>query len=146
MHNTEKAYEYLKHRLELTTKYNEIKKEELVLNLEAKYKLKEKEHEIKINNLKIVNSNKELENNKVRFYIIMGLFLVTILVTLLVAYFLKQSNQSNKKLQILSEQNEFLLSEANHRINNNLQLVIILISDQLNKLPDNEAQEIKKIL
>ncbi|NHN28101.1 sensor histidine kinase [Flavobacterium jejuense] len=146
LHNTEKAYEYLKHRLELTTKYNDIKKEELVLNLEAKYKLKEKEHEIKINNLKIANSNKELENNKVRFYIITGLFLVTILITLLVAYFLKQSNQSNKKLQILSEQNEFLLSEANHRINNNLQLIVILISDQLNKLPENEAQEIKKIL
>ena len=30
LHNTKKAYEYLKDRLELTTKYNELKKEELI--------------------------------------------------------------------------------------------------------------------
>lgn len=77
---------------------------------------------------------------------VVGLFLIVTLITLLISYFLNKSKKNNKQLQFLSDQNEFLLSEANHRINNNLQLIVILISDQISKLPDNESKEIKKIL
>src|SRR5690606_12189546 len=54
--------------------------------------------------------------------------------------------KSNRKLQLLSQENEFLLSEANHRINNNLQLVVILISDQLKKSSPDNAFQLKSIL
>jgi len=39
-----------------------------------------------------------------------------------------------------------LLSEANHRINNNLQLIIILIHDQLIKMPVEKGFELTNIL
>jgi len=146
LNNTEKAYEYLKYRSELTTKYNELKKEELVLNLETKYKSKEKDNILKINALKIINKDKELKSNKAKILIISGLFVITILITFLIAYFLRKSKKANQKLQFLSDQNEFLLSEANHRINNNLQLIIILINNQLEKSDNSENIEIKKIL
>lgn len=144
--NTEKAYEYLKYRLELTTKYNEIKKEELLFNLEAKYKLADKENQIKINTLELDNKNKALASNKIKLYVSIGLLLAATLVTILIAYFFKKEKHSNKKLQALSYENEFLLSEANHRINNNLQLVIILIADQLKKIEGTNGFELKNIL
>ncbi|MEM5539757.1 sensor histidine kinase [Olleya sp. AS48] len=146
LNNIEKAYEYLKQRLELTTKYDEIKKEELLFNLETQYKLADKESQIKINNLEIINQKKALASNKVNLYIALVLFVFSIVVAVLIAYFLKRSKKSNKQLQILSSENEFLLSEANHRINNNLQLVVILITNQLKKASETEKIRLKNIL
>ncbi|MGB2685314.1 MAG: sensor histidine kinase, partial [Olleya sp.] len=146
LNNIEKAYEYLKQRLELTTKYDEIKKEELLFNLETQYKLADKESQIKINNLEIINQKKALASNKVNLYIALVLFVFSIVVAVLIAYFLKRSKKSNKQLQILSSENEFLLSEANHRINNNLQLVVILITNQLKKASETEKIQLKNIL
>ncbi len=146
LHNTEKAYEYLKYRLELTTQYNEIKKEELLLNLEAQYKLTEKENEIKINTLEIQNKNKALASNNIKLIISISLLTAVIFLTALISYFLKKEKNSNKRLQSLSSENQFLLSEANHRINNNLQLVVILISDQLKKNTSTDNFQLKSIL
>lgn len=146
LNDIENAYKYLKIRLDLTDQYNNVKKEELLLNLEAKYKFNEKESEIKINKLEINRKNKALASNKINFFITIFVLAVVLLVAILIFYFLKKSKKANKQLQFLSEQNEFLLSEANHRINNNLQLIVILISGQLDKIPENESFEIKKIL
>ena len=146
LNDTEKAYEYLKYRLELTTKYNEIKKEELLLNIEGKYKLKEKENQIKINTLEIHNKNKELVANRINLYVSISLVSFAFFIIAVIAYFLKRSRKSNKRLQYLSQENEFLLSEANHRINNNLQLVVILVSNQLKKTSEKEGIHLKNIL
>lgn len=64
---------------------------------------------------------------------IIGLFFLAITVVTLIAYLLNKSKKDNRKLKVLSQENEFLLSEANYGINNNLQLVAILISNQLKK-------------
>ena len=146
LNNYEKAYEYLEYRLQLSEQYHNLEHDKFLFELEEKYKLAEKENQIKINTLELANKDKELAANQVQFYIIAGMFLVAILITFLIAYFLRKTKITNKELQFLSQQNQFLLSEANHRINNNLQLIIILISDRLNKLPENEAREVKKIL
>ena len=147
LHNTKKAYEYLKDRLELTTKYNELKKEELIFSLETKYKLKEKENQIKIDALEIENKNKELITTKARFSLILGLFFTAIISILLIAYFLKKTKQTNKELQLLSKQNEFLVSETNHRVNNNLQLIAVLIENKIRKNKnENEKAEFTRFL
>ena len=144
--NTTKAYEYLKIRLELTDLYYKKEHSKFLFELEEKYKLTEKENQIKIINLEIDNKNKTLASNKTQLYIILGLLLCVVLIAMLIAYYLRKSRSTNKQLQFLSDQNEFLLSEANHRINNNLQLIIILISDQISKLPENKSKEIENIL
>lgn len=71
---------------------------------------------------------------------------MAIVFALFISYFLKKSKKNNVKLHSLSQENKFLVSEANHRINNNLQLIIILISDQLKKLPANQQVELNTIL
>ena len=144
--NTAKAYEYLELRLELTDKYYKIEHNKFLFELEEKYKLTEKENQIKINTLEIENKNKALASNTVMFYAIISLLIAVIIVTILIAYVLKESKKSNKQLKILSKENEFLLSEANHRINNNLQLVVILISDQLKKASTENSFQLKSIL
>ncbi|RBP30752.1 two-component sensor histidine kinase [Oceanihabitans sediminis] len=146
LENIPKAYEYLERRLKLTDKYYNIEHNEFLFELEEKYKLAEKENQIKINKLEIENQNKALASSKTKLYIIIGLFLITIIGILLIAYFLRKSKEDNKRLKALSKENEFLLSEANHRINNNLQLVVILILDQLKKASDTESIQLKNIL
>ncbi|WP_417200173.1 histidine kinase dimerization/phosphoacceptor domain -containing protein [Bizionia sp.] len=144
--NNVKAYDYLLYRMVLTDAYNRKEHDKFLFELEEKYKLTEKENQIKISNLEIKNKNKELASNKINLYIILGLFLIAIVVTLMITYFLQKAKKSNRKLQLLSQENEFLLSEANHRINNNLQLVVILISDQLKKSSPDNAFQLKSIL
>ncbi|QXP79384.1 MULTISPECIES: sensor histidine kinase [Winogradskyella] len=144
--NTTKAYEYLKIRLRLTDKYYKLEHSKFLFELEEKYKLAEKENQIHINKLEIANKDKELSTNKTHLYISVSLFFSATLIALLTAIFFKRAKKDNKQLQFLSQQNEFLLSEANHRINNNLQLVIILISDQLKKPSEDTTLQFKNIL
>lgn len=144
--NINKAYQYLKIRLDLTDKYYQKEHSEYLFELEEKYKLAEKDNQIKINNLKIENQNKALASNKINLDVSIALFVFAIVVAILIAFFLRRTRQSNKKLQLLSQENEFLLSEANHRINNNLQLVVILISDQMKKMSDQNSFYLKNIL
>jgi two-component sensor histidine kinase len=147
LNNTEKAYEYLKYRLELTDRYNDLKNEEVLYNLEAKYKFKEKEDLIKIKNLEIKNKIEDLDRSNLKIYLVSGLFLITILITILTIYFLNKSKHQNKKLQDLSKQNQFLVSETNHRVNNNLQLVSLLIENNIrNKENSIEKSELNQLL
>ena len=142
----EKANHYLEYRQRLSEQYYKFEHNKFLFELEEKYKLNDKENQITIKNLELANKNEQLSTNKIRLYVILGLFFMVIIAAMSIAYFLKKTKATNKELQFLSQQNEFLLSEANHRINNNLQLIIILISVQLNKIPENESQEMKKIL
>ncbi|WP_008639136.1 tetratricopeptide repeat-containing sensor histidine kinase [Bizionia argentinensis] len=144
--NIDKAYEYLEIRLKLTDKYYQIEHGKFLFELEEKYKLTEKENQIKINNLKIVNQNKALASNKIKLYVSLVFILIATVLVFFIAHVLKRTKINNRKLELLSQENEFLLSEANHRINNNLQLVIILIADQLKKSIGSENFQLKNIL
>jgi len=144
--NIEKAYEYLETRLKLTDIYYKKEHNEFLFELEKKYRLAAKENEIKINNLEILNQKRALASNKVKLNVTIVLFTFSIILALLFVYFLRRTRKSNKQLQTLSLENAFLLSEANHRINNNLQLVVILISDQLKKTSNQERFQLKNIL
>lgn len=144
--NYKKAHEYLRYFNDLKYKLDKVQIDKELRELETKHKSKEKDNQIKIINLEVENKNKELTTTRAKFLLLSGLFALAIFSIFLIIYFLKKIKSTNKELQFLSNQNEFLLSEANHRINNNLQLIIVLISDQISNMPDNESNEIKKIL
>ncbi len=142
----EKAYDYLLKRIVLTDEYNIIEHDKYLFELEEKYKLTEKENEIRISALELKNKNEALTSSNTKLMVALGLLLIVALITVLIFFFLNRSKASNKKLTALSQENEFLLSEANHRINNNLQLVVILITDQLKKSSEGGRLELKNIL
>ncbi len=145
--NIEKAYEFSIIRTELTEKYYKYEHDKFLFELEEKYKLSEKDKQIKINNLEIKNKNKELITTRAKFLLISGLFVLAILGTLLIAFFLNKTKQNNKKLLFLSKQNEFLVSETNHRVNNNLQLISLLIENRIRKnKSESEKTEFTRLL
>ncbi|MFV0566290.1 MAG: histidine kinase dimerization/phosphoacceptor domain -containing protein [Flavobacteriaceae bacterium] len=128
-----KAFDYLKERLALTeTHYNNLHNDK-VLEYENRYDLIEKEKAISDQNRKLAVVEKELEKEKsITAGIVMLAVFISVLVVVSFLYYLK-SKSKNVQLEKISKQNEFLLQEANHRINNNLQLIIVLIEDELQK-------------
>ena len=142
----EKANRYMERRLVLNEKFYALAHDKVLFELEERYKLSEKENQIKINRLELESKKEELAVNSIRFYVLSGFFIGALLIVLLIAYFFRKTKKSNRQLRFLSQQNAFLLSETNHRINNNLQLIIILISVQLEKVPENEGEELRKVL
>lgn len=137
--NVAKAYENLKLRLQLNDLYYKQVEKDKLQEISDKFRLQEKNVEIGRSREKIVRAR----NNQLLLFVIVLLFLLGILSLI---YYSNKISKKNKQLNVLSENNAFLLREANHRINNNLQLIVILISEELEKLNDNESLSVKKIL
>ncbi|OOV18890.1 sensor histidine kinase [Flavobacterium sp. LM4] len=78
--------------------------------------------------------------NEVKKSQILLLVVVTFFVSgfLFLIYHLKKVRIINQQLESYSKQNEFLISETNHRVNNNLQLISLLIADTLRKKQGDE--------
>lgn len=75
-------------------------------------------------------SLKEVKKNQILLVIIVTFFVVGFLFLI---YHLKKVRIINLQLENYAKQNEFLISETNHRVNNNLQLISLLIADTLRK-------------
>lgn len=66
---------------------------------------------------------------------------------LFLIYHVKKIKIINNQLESYARENEFLISETNHRVNNNLQLISILISETLRKKQnDTNKIEFEKLL
>lgn len=134
-----KAFELLKLRMNYTEKFYQQTEINKLQELNGKYHLKEKNSEIERTKERL----EQISKNQ----ILLTLFLILVIIGLMVLiYYSKKLQQSKNNLDLLLKENEFLLHEANHRINNNLQLIVILISEELKKLNGNEKLGVKKIL
>lgn len=138
------AYEAF-HDLEKADFINKWNKQ--IIEAERKYELEKKDSELEIKELNLKNQTNKLKSSRVNFFIVVGILFFLVMLTTMVFYFFRKVKKNNKVLEKLSKENEFLLSETNHRINNNLQLITILIADELKKTNTNsENIPIRKIL
>lgn len=97
------------------------------------YELQRRDDEISKNNILINQQKKE------RWYVVaVSLILTLLLIVTLVSYGVMRKR--NTKLEALMYENDFLMQEANHRIKNNLQLIISLIGREINKSESNQLQ------
>jgi two-component system, sensor histidine kinase PdtaS len=138
-HNYKQALKYSQITLGLQKQMYDSRAVARTAEMERKYNLNKAEQALKLKNAEMQGAEKTIVLTVI-------ITILTLLVLAIVVYFFAKTRKSNKKLAMLSEENVFLLSEANHRINNNLQLIIILISDQIRKLDTNAQETLKKIL
>ncbi|WP_294818700.1 sensor histidine kinase [uncultured Flavobacterium sp.] len=134
-----KAFEYCYRALYLEDKMYDSRALARTAEIERKYNLSKAQDELRLKNTEVSNARKIL----VLTIIIAALALVVLLV---VANFYRKTAKNNAVLEQLYKENEFLLGEANHRINNNLQLITIMISDELRKQDVERQDSLNKIM
>lgn len=133
------AFEYHKKTTVKLLEIEQNKNNLYIKDLEFENRIRDKQNEINLQNQKL----KEVKKNQNLFFIIVFLIFVGVLILI---FYNQKINKKNKELEYLSRENQFLLGEANHRINNNLQLITILIAEELKKNNEKESNGIKKIL
>jgi two-component sensor histidine kinase len=130
--DTLKAYENKIYRLQNFIDYLESVKQKEIFQLSVEFEVLDKNKTIEINQLKL--KKEEQQKKLITFFFI----LVFVSLVLLIVLYNKLRN-SNKKLTVLLKENQFLLGESNHRIKNNLQLIIALIALEDDNLNEKES-------
>jgi len=135
------AYENLKLRLKYTDLYYEKNASDKLLEEGKQYELLEKDRQI-FKNKQDIN---EVKKNQL---LLMSILLLFVLGLLSLLYYSKKNKIANKQLDFLSKENAFLLNEAKHRIKNNLQIIIVQVSEEIDKMQNTNSDyvAIKKIL
>jgi len=114
---------------------NESMHEKDLSELQVEFDISNKEKEIEIKEIEISQS-KTFQN---RLMILLGILTLSI-GAIIFLYF--NGLRKNKKLNQLLKENAFLIGEANHRIKNNLQLIISLLSKEIRKADSSNSQQL----
>lgn len=100
------------------------------------------------NSHKEIQLKNDIDEVKKNQLLLMSIILLFVLGLLSLLYYSKKLRIANMQLDFYANENAFLLKEANHRINNNLQLIIVLLNEELDKTENlnSDNSSIKKIL
>jgi two-component sensor histidine kinase len=144
--NFKKALYYQSLEIKADNLESSRKWSKVLFDAERKYELIKNQTEIKEKSLLLKLQEKQIANYSIRYMVFLVLFFAACVIAVLVYSFLKKVKKQNQKLQLLSDENKFLMAEANHRINNNLQLIIVLINHEIAKSTKKTNVQVKKIL
>lgn len=135
------AFDNLKERLKYTDLYYEQKTKDKLIDKTTQFELEEQKQLLQ-------KRKEEIDSVKKSQLLLMAVISLFVLGLLLLVYYSKKIKMINAQLNVYAKENAFLLNEANHRINNNLQLLIILLSEEINKKETSnyEKEAITKIL
>ncbi|HSD13029.1 MAG TPA: histidine kinase dimerization/phosphoacceptor domain -containing protein [Flavobacterium sp.] len=139
--NKDAAFENLKLQLKYTDLYQAKSARDKLSEANKRYAFLERDRQI----FKREQNIKEVKQNQL---LLMAIILLFASGFLFLIYYSKKIKIVNKQLDVYSKENAFLLNEANHRINNNLQLIIVLLSEELEKVSNSDSDNtaVQKIL
>lgn len=140
------AHNYLWERLDLTDIYFKKRYDEKLIETETRYNVVEKEKEIAVKELEIIEKQNYIYNQKMIIVFVAVFLLLSVVFAVVLIYFYRKVSSQNEQLNFLNEQNKFLVSETNHRVNNNLQLISIFIYDEIAKTPAQHTTPLNKLL
>lgn len=127
------ALETLEEYQQLNAEYTKKHWVKAMAKAENEYETRQKDQELNLNKLKLKNRELALKKNKQnRMYLLLGILFISAWLLLILMYSVK-TRKTNRKLQSLLSENQFLLGESNHRIKNNLQLIIALVYQEMEK-------------
>lgn len=122
--DTIEGLKYAVKEAEANLKVSYIEQKRRLLEVSVEYETKEKD-------LLLQNANKKVESEKSKNRLYLNLFIVFAIMIIALSVFTWLINKRNKQLKLLMNENQFLIGEANHRIKNNLQLIISLIGREI---------------
>ncbi len=117
------------------------------VNNEIAFYTSNKKYELLENKVIIDAKEKELTNSKKNQLLLLIILLSVSCGLAVLWFFMKKIKKTNVHLEKLHKENEFLISETNHRVNNNLQLISLLISETIrkNKNEDKENNDLIRL-
>jgi two-component sensor histidine kinase len=133
------ALKYKQIQFDYVNKQNSLKTSNLLREADFQLRFENQSNKIK-------TKEKEIESTQRYLFLALIIALLITLGIVALVFYYKKIKRQNLTLKSLSNENKFLLSEANHRINNNLQLIIILIESQLKKIEKQQQTSLKNIL
>jgi two-component sensor histidine kinase len=134
--NYKKAYENLRISINILNAIYYKTQNLEISEIEKKHKVEKKKYAFKLKKL-------EAESDKYYYWSIAAFAMLAYTAIVIMIFFFQKLIKTNREFKKLAKENEFLLIETNHRINNNLQLIMILISDELKKIPEKERSEFR---
>ena len=129
------AHKYLRIRLALSEDFYNRLHDQKVVEYEKKFRLAEKQDQIDDKNQQLRLKEEELKRQTLIRYFIVLIMISVLIFAGIMLYNTRLIRKKNTALQRASEENELLVSETHHRINNNLQLISILIQNEFHKNP-----------
>ncbi|MGQ2984637.1 sensor histidine kinase [Flavobacterium sp.] len=134
-----KAFEYCYLALYMEEKMYDSRALARTAEIERKYNLSKAQEDLR-------HKNSEVHSAEKTMILTVIIAALAVIVLFIMVYFYRKTKNNNNILEQLSKENEFLLSEANHRINNNLQLITIMISDEMRKTDVDKHDALNKIM
>ncbi len=100
-----------------------------------------RKYDILENKFILDSKEQELKQYKKNIYLLI-IILVSLFTGIFIMYFYnKKIRSKNRELKKLNDENKFLVSETNHRVNNNLQVVSLLINELISKFKKKKHQK-----
>jgi two-component sensor histidine kinase/Tfp pilus assembly protein PilF len=140
--NYKEALSYRDQYIEVFEEIKEKQRDQVVLDLEAKYETEKKDAQ-----LQLLRLEAEKNEQQVRFFAF--LWVAALMVASLIGFFFYQNRKKNKlltsqkkKLEENVEEINLLLREIHHRVKNNLQVITSMLNIQEHSISDKKAQEV----